>query len=580
MLNHTLTKSCSTTKAFLFGHSSIATKLLPETSSMTKCLYDLVSCSSTATSSPPNNLPVEKKKGLTFAASYHPPIFRKWKRPRLSSSLSSSFTTTTITSSPTFLPPRRSFSITSTLSSTAESPKTDYYELLGVAPNATLQDIKVGYIRMAKKYHPDANLGDSEAASKFQAMAEAFEVLSDEEKRGNYDTFGMDGQGTSGEKRQKKKNNEKRSGVFGDFVDEEEFQDFHDRVFSQFATEFHEAGIFYDPDVAREYGCSKHGNLPTKDATLELAFEEAVTGCSKKVALNVIEECPWCNGSGSSFKHGKQKCETCLGTGKASYLITGGLPVRGVCPKCKGDKFTFKSRCYECEGKGKILWRKIYSVPVPPGVFDEQTLEIRICESDVKMNLRVFESDSFTRDGADVGSHAAISIAQALLGGSQKVDSIYDDIPMDCLVAEQEETDATLEIPSGISSHEEICIKGKGMKKLDPIGKGGEEDCGGEEGGGAGAGAGGFGDHKVQIIIASPSSITERQRTLMERYAELEMGRDGTVNVRGGSLGQRSEPEDEDRGETEEVDQRDGQKLRNDGHDGHETEQKKGRLMN
>ena len=158
--------------------------------------------------------------------------------------------------------------------------------------------------------------------------------------------------------------------------------------------------------------------------------------------------------------------------------------------------------------------------------------------------------------------------------------SIYDDIPMDCLVAEQEETDATLEIPSGISSHEEICIKGKGMKKLDPIGKGGEEDCGGEEGGGAGAGAGGFGDHKVQIIIASPSSITERQRTLMERYAELEMGRDGTVNVRGGSLGQRSEPEDEDRGETEEVDQRDGQKLRNDGHDGHETEQKKGRLMN
>ena len=82
------------------------------------------------------------------------------------------------------------------------------------------------------------------------------------------------------------------------------------------------------------------------------------------VPLNVVEECPFCNGIGSAFKHGKQKCETCGGTGKDSYLITGGLPVRGVCPKCRGDKFTFKSRCYECEGKGKILWRKIYSVPV------------------------------------------------------------------------------------------------------------------------------------------------------------------------------------------------------------------------
>lgn len=365
---------------------------------------------------------------------------------------------------------------------------------------------------MAKKFHPDANPGDADAAAKFQALAEAYEVLSDEEKRENYDTFGMDGQGTAGEKREKKTKGRRGGSVFGDFVDDEEVQDFHDRVFSQFATEFHEAGIFYDPDVAREWGCSKDGNLPTKEVFMELTFQEAVTGCSRKVPLNVVEDCYWCHGFGSAFKHGKWKCEACGGTGKDSYLITGGLPVRGVCPKCKGAKFIFKSRCYECDGKGKILWRKIYQIPVPPGVYDDQMMEIRICNSDVKVFLQVEESEVFTRDGVDVGSHVAISIAQAVLGGSLKVDSIYDNMPVESQVEEQEETEAILDIPPGTSSHEDMVITGKGMKRLEP-----------EEG---------YGDHKIEIMIASPAVITERQRHLMEKFADLEMGREGTVNMR------------------------------------------------
>jgi len=459
-----------------------------------------------------------------------------------------------------------------TLSSTAETLKTDYYELLGVAQNATVQEIKVGYIRMAKKCHPDSNSADADAAVKFQALAEAYEVLSDEEKRGNYDAFGMDGLGTFGEKRPKKEKKNHKDDVFGNFVDEEEFQDFHDRVFKQFATEFHEAGIRLDPDVAREWGCSKHGNLPTKEAFLELTFEEAVTGCSRKVPLNVVETCPWCNGCGSHFKHGKRKCKTCDGTGKDSYLITGGLPVRGVCPTCKGDKFTFTGRCYECEGKGKILWKKNYSVPIPAGVVDDQTLVIRIGETDVKMFVRVEDSEIFTRDGSDIGSHVTISIAQAVLGGSRKVDSIYDNVPMDCPVSEQERSDAVLQIPAGTSSHEEIRILGKGMKKLDPAvgydGKVKEEGLreeenrddvkGGGSSGESGKVSGEYGDHKVQIIIASPSTISEKQRTLMERYAELEMGREGTVNVRHGGQSRRSEEERK----------------------GHETAQRKGRLKN
>jgi len=415
--------------------------------------------------------------------------------------------------------PQKRF-ITQTSAKFSSTLKTDYYELLGIQKTASLPEIKVAYIRQAKKFHPDANPDDPDAAGKFQAIAEAFEVLSDEDKRGNYDAFGMDGQGASGEgEKAKKKKKGKGSSVFGDFVDDDEAQDFHDRVFSQFAAEFHEAGIHVDPDVAREYGCSIHGNLPTKEATIELSFFDAVGGCSKKVSLNVVEICPFCNGRGSPFEYGKIPCQECEGKGKGTFINpSSGLPFRGICPKCRGDKFIFLNRCYECEGKGKVLWRKFYSIPVPPGVVDGQKMEVRIWEQDVTMTLLVGDSEQFTRDGADVASDVTISIAQAILGGKKKMDSIYDFVDLDAELPERFIESMTVEIPPGTSSHDVVVVEGRGMKKVDDEEKG-------------------YGDHSVHFVIASPSVITERQRTLMEEYAKLETGREGTVNIRAAEEG-------------------------------------------
>ena len=225
-----------------------------------------------------------------------------------------------------------------------------------------------------------------------------------------------------------------------------------------------------------------------------------------------------CNGYGTVFKSGKNKCKACSATGRNTFVCPAtGQPMRGICPECMGERFIIRNPCSECEGKGRILWRKIYSIPIPAGVFDGQTMQVRICESDVLLLLRVGDSDTFTRDGADVASYASISVAQALLGGRRKIDGIYDRLPVfngEDVGAKMEEGPTTIDIPGGTSSHDVIVVEGRGIKKLGSDGD--------------------FGDHIVNVVIDSPAVLTERQRTLMEEYAKLEMGREGTVNVRGG----------------------------------------------
>jgi len=385
--------------------------------------------------------------------------------------------------------------------------KRDYYDLLGIKSTATAQEIKLAYFQLAKKYHPDANPNNVEAAQKFQEVAEAFEVLSDNAKRSSYDSFGMDGRGFKNSDKTK----HKRS-TYEDFVDEDEEKDYFDRIYKQYEWAFQDAGLEIDPELDREFYATKHGHVPTKEVIVELTFAESVHGTTKKIPLNIIEICGFCLGFGSMFKDGKNTCTNCSGTGK-TYYTEQGIPQRGKCPKCNGSKYIIKNLCAECGGKGKLLLRKVFGIPIPAGVADSQTIMIKVQESDVLLILKVEPHKIFKRDGSDVYSDATISISQAVLGGQLKLESIYDvkDHEMEWELGRVKDNHLNLDIVPLTSSHDVLVAPNKGFAVM-----------GTQE----------FGNHYFDIIIQSPSILTEHQRYLMEEYARLETERIGTVNFK------------------------------------------------
>ncbi|KAJ4439670.1 Protein tumorous imaginal discs [Periplaneta americana] len=375
------------------------------------------------------------------------------------------------------------------LSSTLEQKKRDYYEILGVSRNASAKEIKKAYYQLAKKYHPDTNKGDPNAGVKFQEVSEAYEVLSDDSKRKQYDAWGTTseqmGMGTGGmggaEGQRFSQGWQFRSSIDPEELFRKIFGDAGFRT-TGFGSEF------------EDFAESSFGFGAAQEVIMNLTFTQAAAGVNKDINVNVVDTCPKCNGTRAEPGTKAVKCSYCNGTGMET-ISTGPFVMRSTCRYCQGTRMYIKFPCAECEGKGSTVQRKKVTVPVPAGVEDGQTVRMPVGRKEVFITFRVEKSDYFRRDGADIHTDAEISLSQAVLGGTIRVRGIYED--------------QTIQITPGTSSHTRIRLSGKGMKKINSFG---------------------YGDHYVNLKIRIPRALNEKQRALIQAYAELEDDTPGIIH--------------------------------------------------
>ncbi|XP_002741391.1 dnaJ homolog subfamily A member 3, mitochondrial-like [Saccoglossus kowalevskii] len=366
------------------------------------------------------------------------------------------------------------------INTTSSLQAKDFYKILGVSNNATQKEIKKAYFQLAKKFHPDKNKGDKTASQKFTEVAEAYEVLGDEQRRREYDTLGATGyaagaQGGGG------------AGPFAGFgqysahIDPEEL----------FRKIFGDAGLksdFFNEDMFRS------SFRRTTDVVLDLTFSEACRGVNRNITVQVQDTCARCKGKKAEPGTRPVPCHHCGGTGMET-INTGPFVMRSTCRRCRGHKVLVGTPCIVCQGKGEVLLNKTVTVPVPAGVEDGQTVRMQVGTEEIFVTFRVARSNSFRREGSDVHSDVEISFTQASLGGSIKIKGIYENI--------------NLAIPPGTQSHTRIRLDGKGIARMSSHG---------------------YGDHYVHIKIRVPRSLTSKQKTVLLAYAEEEGGIVGTVN--------------------------------------------------
>ncbi|HET7712930.1 MAG TPA: molecular chaperone DnaJ [Thermoanaerobaculia bacterium] len=351
----------------------------------------------------------------------------------------------------------------------ATTEKRDYYEVLGVSRTASLDEIKKAYRKLALKYHPDKNPGDAAAEEQFKAAAEAYGVLSDEEKRARYDRYGHAGLG----------------GMGG--FDPNQFADFGDILGDLFGF-----GDFFGTGRRR-------GNRPGRGNDirydLEVEFMDAVFG--KEVTLHVprVVTCETCSGSGSKPGTNPVSCSGCGGRGQIRYS-QGFFAVARTCPQCGGAGKVIKDPCQTCGGAGRVREEKKISLKIPAGVDDGSRLRVAgEGESgvnggpagDLYVFLAVKEHPLFKRRDYDIHSEQTVSYTKAALGGEGKIETI-DGVE-------------TLRIPAGTQPAQIFRLKGKGVRFIDGTGRG---------------------DHYVHIDVRIPTSLTDEQRRLLEQLAALE----------------------------------------------------------
>ncbi|XP_022593918.1 dnaJ homolog subfamily A member 3, mitochondrial-like isoform X1 [Seriola dumerili] len=352
--------------------------------------------------------------------------------------------------------------------------KQDFYDVLGVSRSASQKDIKKAYYQLAKKYHPDTNPDDPEAKEKFAKLAEAYEVLSDEVKRKQYDTYGAAGFDPSraGASQQQYY----RAG--GTSIDPEEL---FRKIFGEFT-----GGMGFG-DI--------HNMFEQRpEFVMELTFAEAAKGANKELNVNIDDACPRCDGKGSEPGTKVSQCHYCNGTGMES-INTGPFMMRTTCRRCGGKGSIITTPCALCRGSGQTKKRQKVTVPVPAGVEDGQTVRMSVGTREILITFRVQRSPVFRRNGADIHSDVPISIAQAILGGTATAQGLYQTI--------------SIMIPASCQADQVIRLQGKGIRRMNSYS---------------------YGDHYVHIKIRVPKKLTRKQRSLLLSYAEEETDVQGTVN--------------------------------------------------
>ena len=354
--------------------------------------------------------------------------------------------------------------------------KRDYYEVLGVSKTATEEEIKKAYRQLAKKYHPDLNPGNKEAEEKFKEINEANEVLSDPQKRSQYDQFGHAGaqQGFGG------------SGFGGFGGGFGGFDDIFSTIFGG--------------------GSRNSGRSSTRprqgddiEQTITIDFMESINGCKKQVKVNVEEECSSCGGTGAYSKKDINVCSRCHGSGSViveQNSIFGRVQTQTTCPKCGGKGQEITRKCDSCGGKGRVRKTKEITVNIPAGVQDGMSMRLEGKgyagynggpNGDLYVHVRVRPHSEFKRENDDIYLEVPISITQAVLGDSIDIPTVYGNV--------------TLKIPAGTQSHTKFRLKGKGAKNVR---------------------SNNYGDQYVVVLVETPTSLSSEEKSLYEQIAKLE----------------------------------------------------------
>nr|XP_058949448.1 dnaJ homolog subfamily A member 3, mitochondrial-like [Pocillopora verrucosa] len=354
--------------------------------------------------------------------------------------------------------------------------KKDYYKILGVPRNADQKEIKKAYFNLAKKYHPDTNKG-ADAAEKFQEISEAYEVLSDDNKRSTYDNFGTtDFSGAAGG------NPYGGGNPFGEGIDPEDIlKNFFRGGDNPFGFGTRSGGYGSDFQEIQQH-------------VLNLSFMDAAKGCNKDITTRTKVVCNRCNGKRAEPGTTYSQCPTCKGTGEET-VNTGFFHMRSTCRRCGGQGVFISSPCKKCNGKGRVNETKTITIPIPAGVEDGQTVRVPVEAGEIFVTFKVSESKVFEREGANVSSTVTISFTQAILGGTIRSPGIHGEIE--------------IKIPPGTQSHQKLRLSGRGIQRLNGVGKG---------------------DHFVNFKIHIPKYLNEKQKALVLAYAELEDEVSGTVN--------------------------------------------------
>ncbi len=352
--------------------------------------------------------------------------------------------------------------------------KRDYYEVLGVAKNAGEPEIKKAYRVLAKKYHPDMNPGDKEAEKKFKEASEAYAILSDPDKRRQYDQFGhaaFEGGGPGG-------------GGF-DFSGMD-FGDIFGDIFGDF---------FGGGSRRSSNGPMKGSNIR---ASVRITFEEAAFGCEKELELVLKDECPDCHGSGAKPGTAPETCKKCGGKGKVMFTqqsLFGMVQNVQACPDCHGTGKIVKDKCAKCHGNGYIANKKKISVSIPAGIDNGQSVRIREKgepginggpRGDLLVEVIISSHPIFQRQDMNIFSTAPISFAQAALGGEIRINTIDGDV--------------LYNVKPGTQTDTRIRLKGKGMPSLR------NKNI--------------RGDQYVTLVVQVPTNLSLEAKEALRRYDE------------------------------------------------------------
>ena len=363
--------------------------------------------------------------------------------------------------------------------------KRDYYEVLGVNKNATDDELKKAYRKLAKKYHPDANPDNKkEAEAKFKEVNEAYETLSDPQKRRMYDQFGPDGpQGFGGN----------GGGFYSQGFDGFNMGDFGDLgdIFSSFF-----GGGF------GTNGRAKQKSGPTKGTSLrydiEITFEEAFLGAEKEISFNREETCSTCHGTGAKPGTKVENCSMCGGTGQITQMqttILGQMQTTRTCPNCHGEGKVIKEHCETCRGKGKVKKATKIKVKIPAGIDDNQTVILRGEgaagskggeKGDLFITVHIKKHRLYTRKQNNVYCEIPVTITQATLGANLEIPMV-------------DGTKEKCKIPEATQTGTKFRIKGKGFKNPN---------------------SNISGDFIFTVIVNTPKKLTKEQRELMEKLAK------------------------------------------------------------
>lgn len=358
----------------------------------------------------------------------------------------------------------------------AES-KRDYYEVLGIAKGASDAEIKSAYRKVAKKYHPDANPGDKEAEAKFKEAAEAYAVLSDADKRRQYDQYGhaafeQGGMGGGG------------FDFSGDMSD----------LFGSFGDIF--------GDLFGGGGRRRSNNGPVKGANtragIRITFEEAVFGTEKELDLNLKEECNTCHGSGAKPGTSAETCQKCGGRGQVVYTqqtLFGMSQSVQACPDCRGTGKIVKEKCPDCRGVGYQTARKKIQVSIPAGIDHGQSIRIRGKgepgerggeRGDLLVEVAVSTHPIFQRQDTDIFSNAPLSFTTAALGGDVRISTVDGDV--------------MYTVAPGTQTGTKVRLRGKGVPSLR------NKEV--------------RGDHYVTLVVQVPTKLTSEQKDLLRQFDE------------------------------------------------------------